>query len=85
MKVGDKMSTIDLIRQIHNEIREFNRMMKDYDVSSEELTKQHIRLTELIDELNAYSYEKCKTFFTYYHLVENRKGYCLGADLQEKR
>lgn len=79
------MSTIDLIRQIHKEIREFNRMMKDYDVSSDELSKQHIHLTELIDELNAYSYEKCKAFFTYYHLVENRKGYCLGADLQEKR
>lgn len=79
------MSNIDLIRQIHVALRDFNTMLKDYDISSDELARQYTHANHLIDMLNAYSYEHCKTFYTHYHITENRKGYCLGADLREKR
>lgn len=79
------MSTVDLIRAIHKALREYNDALNDFDTTTEELANMQYALEQKISELNAYSYDKCKTFYTHYHLTENRKGYCLGADLREKR
>lgn len=79
------MSNIDLIRKIHNALRDYNKALNDYDTTTNELNNMQYELETMIDKLNAYSYAKCKTFYTHYHITENRKGYCLGADLREKR
>lgn len=79
------MSNVDLIRKIHNALRYYNKALNDYDTPPNELANMQYELDCLIDRLNAYSYAHCKTFYTHYHLVENHKGYSLGADLREKR
>lgn len=79
------MNSIDLIRKIHNALRDYNKALNDYDTTTNELANMQYELETLVDKLNAYSYEKCRTFYTHYKIVENCRGYCLGADLREKR
>lgn len=79
------MSSIDLIRAIHSALKDYNKALNDFDATTQELSYMQYELEQKISELNAYSYDRCKTFYTHYHLCENRKGFCLGADLREKR
>lgn len=78
------MSTTDLIRKVHKLIKEYNKALNDYDNNTFELHRMLTDINEVLVELNAYSYERCKSFYTYYHIVENRKGFMLGASLVEK-
>lgn len=78
------MSVTDLIKKVHKLIKRLNAELKDYDIDSYAIHRTLTEVNEVLDTLNAYSYKKCKTFYTYYSLIENRKGFALGASLLEK-